>query len=85
MWTAEQIGPAVKEVRVFDMQDHPYFTYSLDIVLMQSLLFTLEKDERPYEYGVHEHWQALETNHEIGFAPVFKENKITPLAEQKSL
>lgn len=42
-WTADQIGDAVQEVRVFDEQDHSYFTYSLDLVLMESLLYALSK------------------------------------------
>ena len=52
LWTAEQIGKAVQEVRIFDKQDHAFFTYSLDLVLMESLLYVLEKDERPYIHGV---------------------------------
>ena len=62
VWTAQEIGPAVKEIRVFDYQDHGYFTYSLDSMLMDSLLNTLDKKELPDggKRRVNEHWEALE-------------------------
>ena len=47
LWTADEIGDAVKEVRLFDGQDHGYFTYSLDMVLMESLVHTLGQRENP--------------------------------------
>lgn len=47
LWTADQIGDAVKEVRLFDGQNHGYFTYSLDLVLMDSLVYALGRKENP--------------------------------------
>ena len=41
LWTADEIGEAVREVRVFDGQDHDYFTSAIDHVLMESLLHSL--------------------------------------------
>ena len=75
LWTAEQIGEAVKEVRVFDEQDHSYFTYSLDLVLMESLLFALGASENPLRTAFHHNWEDWKENNIIGFAPYFKENK----------
>ena len=75
LWTAEQIGEAVREVRVFDGQDHDYFTYSHDTVLMESLLHTLGAKENRQRTKFHHDWASWETNNEIGFAPYYKHNK----------
>ena len=47
-----------------------------------SLLYTLKIDEDAIAgRGIHEHWEALEINQEIGFAPHYKENKIEMFTE----
>merc|ERR1712060_239053 len=77
-WTAEQIGDAVREVRIFDGQDHGYFTYSLDLVLMNSLLYALGHAEDVSKTRFFHDSAAWEENNEIGFAPFYKQNKIDP-------
>ena len=41
-----------------------------------SLLYSLETDEDAISgVGIHEHWQALDINQEIGFVPLYQENR----------
>ena len=77
LWISEQIGEAIREVRLFEGQGHGYFVDSVDFILVMSLLYTLRTDEDVVAgNGIHEHWEALEINQEIGFAPHFMENKV---------
>ena len=80
VWTADEIGEAVREVRVFDEQGHDYFTYSADLVLMESLLYALGAAENPLRTIFHHDWEAWEQNNLMGFAPIYKSNKATPSA-----
>jgi len=57
LWTADQIGEAVREVRVFDEQGHDYFTHSTDFVLMESLLFALGQTESR-KTKFHHDWEV---------------------------
>ena len=75
LWTAETIGEAVREVRVFDEQDHNYFTHSVDHVLMESLLHSLGQTENNRKTKFHHNWESWEENSLMGFAPFYKENK----------
>jgi len=63
---------------VFDGQDHDYFTYSLDQVLAESLIYALGRHESPLKGGFHHDWEAWEENNTIGFAPYYKKNKADP-------
>lgn len=76
LWTADQIGDAVEEVRVFDEQGHSYFTSAQDYVLVESLLFALGKSERVRKTRFHHNWEIWEENALLGFAPVFRRNTL---------
>ena len=65
----------MREVRVFDGKDHAYFTYSEDLVLMESLLFTLGQSENPLRTKFVHDWEPWLENFEMGFAPVFKKHQ----------
>ena len=77
LWISDQIGEAIREVRVFEDQGHEFFINSSDFILAMSLLYTLKIDEDAIVGdSIHEHWQAWEINHEIGFAPVYNHNNV---------
>ena len=82
LWISDQIGGAIREVRVFEDQGHQFFINSSDFVLSMSLLYTLKIDEDAIVGdSIHEHWEAMEINQEIGFAPIFKQNTIDMFSE----
>ena len=61
---------------MFEEQDHAFFVNSSDFVLVMSLLYSLDIDEDAISgVGIHEHWQALDINQEIGFVPHYNENR----------
>ena len=58
IWATDEIGEAVREVRVFDEQEHDYFTQSIDFVLMESLLHTLGVKENRRRTKFHHDWES---------------------------
>ena len=74
LWTAEQID-SLREVRMFDEQGHDYFTYAMDYVLMESLLFALGQKENTRKTKFHHNWEVYEENSLMGFAPFYMPNR----------